>query len=130
VTDSELDILRNALRAHVNALAVDIGPRTPSSRASLVRAANYIHGVFDDAGFSVQEQNYEYFDQRVTNVPAMDPATTGASAYCVVGAHYDTVPGTPGADDNASAVAVMLELARRIRHHRLEAPRPLCGLYP
>jgi hypothetical protein len=39
-----------------------------------------------------------------------------------VGAHYDTVPGTPGADDNASAVAVMLELARRLRETSLSAP--------
>jgi Zn-dependent M28 family amino/carboxypeptidase len=46
----------------------------------------------------------------------------GASAYYVVGAHYDTVPDTPGADDNASAVAVMLELARRLRQERLKAP--------
>ena len=53
---------------------------------------------------------------------AMGPATTGASAYYVVGAHYDTVPGTPGADDNASAVAVMLELSRRVQQHRLKAP--------
>jgi hypothetical protein len=122
LTDSELDTLRNALREHVNALAVDIGPRTPPSRASLVRAANYMHAVFDDAGLLVQEQNYEYYDQRVTNVLAMDPATAGASAYYLVGAHYDTVPDTPGADDNASAVAVMLELARRIRHPRMKAP--------
>jgi hypothetical protein len=49
-------------------------------------------------------------------------ATAGASAYYVVGAHYDTVPGTPGADDNASAVAVLLELARRVQQRRLKAP--------
>ena len=122
MADSEIAILRNALREHVNALAVDIGPRTPSSPDSLVRTANYIHSVFENAGLSVQEQTYQYYDQRVTNVLAMDPATAGASAYYVVGAHYDTVPDTPGADDNASAVAVMLELVRRIRYHRLKAP--------
>jgi len=88
----------------------------------LVRTANYIHSVFEDAGLLVQEQNYEYYDQRVTNVLAMDPANAGVSAYYVVGAHYDTVPGTPGADDNASAVAVMLELARRLRHTGLKVP--------
>jgi Zn-dependent M28 family amino/carboxypeptidase len=46
----------------------------------------------------------------------------GASAYYVVGAHYDTVPGTPGADDNASGVAVLLELAGRLLQARLKAP--------
>jgi Zn-dependent M28 family amino/carboxypeptidase len=45
-----------------------------------------------------------------------------ASAYYVVGAHYDTVATTPGADDNASAVAVMLELARRVTGAKLKSP--------
>jgi Zn-dependent M28 family amino/carboxypeptidase len=122
LADSEIAILRNALREHVNALAVDIGPRMPSNPDSLVGTVNYIHSVFEDVGLSIQEQNYEYYDQRVTNVLGMDPIAAGASAYYVVGAHYDTVPGTPGADDNASAVAVMLELARRLRHTGPKAP--------
>jgi Zn-dependent M28 family amino/carboxypeptidase len=122
MANSELEILRKALREHVNALAVDIGPRTPLDPTSLVRAANYIHSVFEDAGLSVREQNYQYHDQHVTNVLATIPGNTDAAAYYVVGAHYDTVPGTPGADDNASAVAVMLELALRIRHHTLKTP--------
>jgi Zn-dependent M28 family amino/carboxypeptidase len=110
------------LREHVNALTVDIGSRTPLNGNSLVRAANYIHSVFEEASLSVREQNYAYSDQRVTNVLAKAPTAGRASAYYVVGAHYDTVPGTPGADDNASAVAVMLELARRLRQERLKAP--------
>jgi hypothetical protein len=120
--DRELQVLKDALREHVNALAVDIGSRTPSIPDSLVRAGNYIHSVFEDAGLSVRAQHYQYFGQRVTNVLATIPAATGASAYYVVGAHYDTVPSTPGADDNASAVAVMLELAGRLRQARLKAP--------
>jgi len=119
---SELDILRDALYEHVKALAVDIGPRTPTSPGSLVRAANYIHSVFEDAGLSVREQNYHYDDQRVRNLLATVPESAGASTYYVVGAHYDTVPGTPGADDNASAIAVMLELAGRVRQAKLKAP--------
>ena len=122
MADRELEILRDTLREHVNALTVDIGPRTPSSPDSLVRAANYIHSVFDDAGLSVREQDYQYNGQRVTNVLASVPATAEASAYYVVGAHYDTVNSTPGADDNASAVAVMLELALRQRRAKLNAP--------
>jgi Zn-dependent M28 family amino/carboxypeptidase len=122
LADRELEILRDALREHVNALAVDIGPRTPFDRGSLVRAANYIHSVFEDAGLSVRLQDYQYKDQRVTNVLATAPRAAGSSPYYLVGAHYDTVPGTPGADDNASAVAVMLELAGRLRHEKLRAP--------
>ena len=87
-----------------------------------MRAANYIHSVFEDAGLTVSEQDYDYYDQRVTNLLGTVPATAGASAYYVVGAHYDTVPSTPGADDTASAVAVLLELARSLRQARLKAP--------
>jgi hypothetical protein len=122
VANNELAILRQALREHVNALAVDIGPRTPSDPSSLVRAANYIHSVFEDVGLSVRKQDHQYHEQRVTNVLATVPAITDTSSYYVLGAHYDTVPGTPGADDNASAVAVMLELASRLRQADLKIP--------
>ena len=122
LADHELKILQDNLRKHVKALAVNIGPRTPSNPDSLVRAANYIRSVFEEEGLSVREQAYQYYDQRVTNVLATVPATVGASAYYVVGAHYDTVPGTPGADDNASAMAVLLELAGRLRQARPKPP--------
>jgi hypothetical protein len=49
LADRELDILRDALREHVDALAVDIRPRTPLISDGLVRAANYIHSVFEEA---------------------------------------------------------------------------------
>jgi hypothetical protein len=120
--DSELYTLQNTLRKHVDALAVQIGPRTPSNPKSLVRAANYIHSALKRAGLSVSEQSYHYFDEQVTNVFATIPSTAGTSAYYVVGAHYDTVPDSPGADDNASGVAVMLELAGRFRQKNLKVP--------
>jgi uncharacterized protein len=94
---SELYALQNTLREHVHAFAVDIGPRTLFNLSSLARAANYIRSVLECAGLSVSEQNYEYYGQQVTNVLATIPSTVGASAYYVVGAHYDTVPETPGA---------------------------------
>jgi hypothetical protein len=48
VADRELETLRDSLREHVNALAVDIGPRTPLQLDSLVHAANYIYSVFEE----------------------------------------------------------------------------------
>ena len=92
MADHELEIIRDALRNHVNALAVDIRPRTTLNRDTLLRAANYIHSVFDQAGLTVREQDYQYCDQRVANVLATVPVNSGASAYYVVGAHYDTAP--------------------------------------
>jgi len=120
--DRELENLRGALRGHVKALASDIGPRTPFIGDSLARAAAYIRSAFENAGLSVTEQPYQYHDQRVVNLLATKQSTTEASRYYVVGAHYDTVATTPGADDNASAVAVMLELARRLPEAKLKAP--------
>ena len=73
MADRELETLRDSLREHVNALAVDIGLRTPLQRDSLVRAANYIYSVFEESGFSVREQDYQYYGQRVTNVLATHP---------------------------------------------------------
>jgi hypothetical protein len=75
-----------------------------------------------DAGYSVHEQPYQYHDLRVANVIAIPADAAEATDYYVVGAHYDTVPTTPGADDNASAVAVMPELARRVSTTRLKVP--------
>jgi hypothetical protein len=119
---TETERLREALRGHVKALAVDIGPRTPLADDGLARAATYIRSVFENGGLTVRKQPYDYFGQRVVNVLASVPEANQTSGYYVVGAHYDTVPGTPGADDNASAVAVLLELAVRISRAKLKTP--------
>jgi len=122
LVDRALKTVRDALRRHVEALAVDIGPRTPFTGDSLERAAAYIRLALGDAGYSVAEQPYQYLDHRVANLIGTTAGAAGASHFYVVGAHYDTVPTTPGADDNASAVAVMLELARRVSTAKLGAP--------
>jgi Peptidase family M28 len=85
-------------------------PPTTSAQCSMMRDS------------LVREQSYQYFGQRMANVLATGPETSDASGYYVVGAHYDTVAETPGADDNASAVAVLLELIARIRRAELKTP--------
>src|SRR2546423_15516515 len=87
--------LAERLRAHVTALAA--GERN----RDLDRPARYIAGEFGQ----FREQPFESGGRTVRNIE------TGAGEI-VVGAHYDTVPGSPGADDNASGVAVLIELAR------------------
>src|SRR5256714_12924433 len=87
--------LAERLRAHVTALAA--GERN----RDLDRPARYIAGEFGQ----FREQPFQSGVRTVRNIE------TGAGAI-VVGAHYDTVPGSPGADDNASGVAVLIELAR------------------
>jgi Zn-dependent M28 family amino/carboxypeptidase len=82
------------------------------------RAARYIAGRFEQHGYAVE------IDGELGNVVAT-PRDAGASPLVLVGAHYDSVPDTPGADDNASGIAVMLACARALG--RLD-PAPPVGL--
>lgn len=86
------------LRLHVAALAAS------ERYADLETPARYIEAALAKHGHAPQSQYFESDGRRMRNIEA------GAGTI-VVGAHYDTVPGSPGADDNASAVAVLIELA-------------------
>ena len=114
--------LEDDLRRHVEILAVDIGRRSVLGGDGLDRAEAYVHGAFDAAGLDVTRQSYDYRDRTVANLIATLPGGDDRAPYYLVGAHYDTVPTTPGADDNASAVAVLLELARRLPAIETRAP--------
>jgi len=104
------------LAGHVAALAVRIGERNPEHPAALAAAAAYVEGEFRKAGYSPLIQEYRLNSgERLQNVAAVLPGEGGSSPIFVVGAHYDTAPGTPGADDNASGVAALLELAARLK---------------
>ena len=107
------DELIAALRRHVRMLSAEIGERSVLRGDGLDRAEGYLRRAFQAAGLTVTEQTYQYAGRRVANIIADLPGAPAGPAPHIVGAHYDTVIGTPGADDNASAVAVMLELARR-----------------
>jgi Zn-dependent M28 family amino/carboxypeptidase len=98
------------LYSHVEYLSVRIGDRHLWKEGSLPKAADYIESTLRGSGYTVQRQTYTCYGKSVSNLIAERTGSEGG--VVVVGAHYDTVPGTPGADDNASAVAGMLELAR------------------
>lgn len=99
------------LRRDVEALSVEIGPRAPFVGDSLDRAEAYIRGRLEDAGLEVERQAYDFRGREVANLIATNAAARSASSCWIVGAHYDSVPHSPGADDNASAVAVLLAFA-------------------
>lgn len=98
------------LYKHVEYLTVEIGDRHLWNEPSLDRSATYIESVFQQVGYSVKLQTYSCYGKSVSNIIAEKEGEEEGAI--VVGAHYDTVPGSPGADDNASAVAGLLELAR------------------
>jgi len=92
------------VEAHVRALAAS--PRdTPATQAA---AADYIAGQLESWGYSVTREAVGDSENVIANLPG----TRTPERVFVVGAHFDTVPGSPGADDNASGVAGMLEIAR------------------
>jgi hypothetical protein len=114
------DELQSRLEAHVRFLAGEVGVRSYDLPGRLDRAADYIEEAMRAVGLQVTRQPFRYGKQTFYNVIGEAPGELPAGeGFYVVGAHYDTVQGSPGADDNASGVAGMLELAR------LTAERPL-----
>jgi Zn-dependent M28 family amino/carboxypeptidase len=85
---------------------------------ALAAAATLVERELTAAGYAVERLPYLVKGQEVLNLVAELPGTKRADEIVVLGAHYDTVWVTPGADDNASAVAVMLEVARLMRSSR------------
>jgi Zn-dependent M28 family amino/carboxypeptidase len=103
------------LQAHLTVLTRQIGERSVRTPKNLAKTADYIEGQFEELNLPVERQTYAYRGMEVCNVVAHRPSPINSSAHYVLGAHYDSVAGTVGADDNASAVAVLLETARAVQ---------------
>lgn len=111
------DEIESNLRLHVDRLAGLIGPRTLKRPKTIEATIGYITGQWNSAGYDVAQETYEAIDDTATNLIVEKPGGKKTSEIVLLGAHYDTVPTTPGADDNASAVAVMIEVSRLLREH-------------
>ena len=103
------------LKAHVRHLSVDLHPRAAGPSGRLDAAADYVAEVLRESGGAVSVQAFSVGVTRHRNLVARFGPPEGAPL--VIGAHYDSHDGgdgepTPGADDNASGVAGLLELAR------------------
>jgi Zn-dependent M28 family amino/carboxypeptidase len=109
-----LATLTARLRRHVEQLAGEIGERHVLRPDALHAAERYIVDMFHDAGCVVARQNYEAQGVDCANLEVTIAGQARAEEIVLAGAHYDTVPGSPGADDNASGVAAILELARML----------------
>jgi len=111
--------LADRLSADVNYLSTAIGERSVPRAGSLEATAEYLSGNLRDAGYVVTERKYSVAGQEVSNVEASLPGSDSTSGTVIVGAHYDSVAGTVGANDNASGVAAALELARLLQGSKL-----------
>lgn len=117
--DEALSALAVELREDIAHLSVDIGERNVGRRPmQLAQAADYIAAKFAVGGLVAQRQEYEVAGRTCSNLEVEIAGASRAEEIVIVGAHYDTVPGTVGANDNASGVAAVLALARRFAEHK------------
>jgi hypothetical protein len=106
--------------------ALTMSPRHSATEAAAhARAGQFIAAELAAAGCAVSRQAFEMPDHPgrvgVNVIGALACEQADLSAV-VVGAHYDTRPASPGADDNASGVAAMIECARALSARRLQRP--------
>jgi len=112
------------LRRDVYALAGTIGQRNLGEEPQAYEeAAKYIEEAFGRAGYAPQRQTFDADKAPASNIEA---EIRRGEEIVVIGAHYDSVIGSPGADDNASGVAAMLAIARRMARDN-PAPAPSGG---
>jgi Zn-dependent M28 family amino/carboxypeptidase len=104
--------LEQELHSHVQTLAGQIGERNVFRHDKLVMAADYIGTTLAGAGHVVRRQSYEVAGKICENIETEVRGSRRPDDIIVVGAHYDSVQGSPGANDNASGTAAMLALAR------------------
>ena len=107
------------LRQHITALAEEIGERNIWHYRNLEASAEYIAHEMTGLGYPVHAQEYDVEGLRVKNLASELPGTELPEEIVLVGAHYDSVRGSPGANDNASGVAAVLEIARLLKTDRL-----------
>ena len=111
--------LTDHLRKHITVLSEEIGERNVWRDGTLDVTADYIEESLRSMGYEVASQAYTVRGQAVRNLEAVLNGTSLSKEIVVIGAHYDTVKGSPGANDNASGVAALLEIARLLSGKRL-----------
>lgn len=115
--------LADRLARHVHQLAEVIGERNSHRPEALAAAQRYIGDTWRAQGYQVVEQPYRMDGLSGVNLQVDCPGARQPDRIILVGAHYDSVLGSPGANDNGSGVAALLEIARLLRDRA-----PACGV--
>ena len=117
--DNDAVQVRENLGKHVQILADDIGERHFQRPDRLAQATQYIQAALEAMDYAVERQRFGSDHQTFVNLQVELSGSLHRDEILLLGAHYDTVIGSPGADDNASGVAGLLELARLLRNTSL-----------
>jgi Zn-dependent M28 family amino/carboxypeptidase len=106
-------VIANNLRKHVTAVASR--EHNFFNLSELAASALYIEKTFAESGHTVMSQRFRVEAVEMRNIEVEVAGGSRASEIVLIGAHYDSVAGSPGANDNGSGVAAMLELARLLK---------------
>ena len=117
-----LTVEADRLMSHVEAIAL---PRFTAAEKAVIR--RYITTALSSYGLAATEQPYGTADRGGINIVAEMPGQDSNAEVVILGAHYDTLPNSPGADDNGSAIATLLEAARLLSAQPIAA-RPAATL--
>ncbi len=111
---SDTNNLSLRLQEDVRHLALEIGERHVHRPEALNRAADWIETSLANAGMDVVRQAYTVEGVECFNIEGTWTGREREEEIILIGAHYDSVPGCPGANDNGSGVAALLALARTL----------------
>jgi Zn-dependent M28 family amino/carboxypeptidase len=112
--------LAQQLRRDVEILATDIGPRGTFAPDRYALAASVLQSSLTNAGYAVTRHSTISLDVEAFNLEVTLRGTSTPDRVLIVGAHYDSMPRCPAANDNASGVAAVLAIARALR----DSPQP------
>ncbi len=113
------EITEEMIRGYIQTLQ-DFGPRVTETAASTA-TADYIFSQFQEYGLSVRQHPWSYRDYEDVNVEGtLEGVNKSSDEIYIVCAHHDTVPGSPGADDNGSGTAAVLAAAHVLSNYRFE----------
>jgi Zn-dependent M28 family amino/carboxypeptidase len=104
----------------VNTLAGGIGERNIWKKDKLYEAARYIQQIWQQTGYQVELQEYEAKGVTTANLEIAISGHGQTNEIILVGAHYDSVLGSPGANDNGTGVAALLEIADLLKNRDMQ----------
>lgn len=107
------------LRQHIRVLAQEIGERNLFHPEELQKAAKYIEDFWQGLSYEPTRQTYLVDKIACSNLKVEIPGKMTPEEIILIGAHYDSVYGSPGANDNATGVAVLLELSRLLQSAKM-----------
>ena len=120
----EIRVDPQQLRRNLQAI---VGERSPfSGQRHLAEVESFIEKELASYSLAVESDTFSYRGKNFRNIVGRLSAQRGASLI-ILGAHFDSVEGTPGADDNASGLAVLLEAARLLSRARLRSELLFCA---